>query len=306
MTRTVEPGAPTGPPSGPAPPSAISVALAPAVFVLLWSTGFLGAKLGLPDAEPFTFLLIRFAIVVPILVIAAAAMRSPWPRQPVVIARTALVGVLLHGAYLGGVFVAIESGIPPAVTALIVGVQPLATAALARFYLGERLSRLAWGGLAAGFVGLAMVVGGKAQVGGVPLSGLVAAIVALAGITIGTLYQKRHGQRMNLLTGSAVQFIAAALALMPLALIFETGRVNWTADFVFAVLWLALVLSIGAISLLHLLIRRGAAARVASLFYLTPSVTAVLAWLLFGDRLTPLAVAGFVVTALGVALATRR
>jgi drug/metabolite transporter (DMT)-like permease len=149
------------------------------------------------------------------------------------------------------------------------------------------------------------VVGGKADTGGVPAAGVAAALVALVGITAGTLYQKRHGTRMNLLSGSAVQFIAAALALAPLALIFETGRIDWTPAFVFAVLWLAVVLSIGAISLLHLLIRRGAAARVASLFYLTPSVTAVLAWLLFGDALTPMAIAGLVVSAVGVALATR-
>ena len=141
--------------------------------------------------------------------------------------------------------------------------------------------------------------------GGVPAGGVLSALVALAGITVGTLYQKRHGTKMNLLSGSAVQFIAAALALAPLALIFETGTIDWTPAFVFAVLWLALVLSIGAISLLHLLIRHGAAARVASLFYLTPSVTAVLAWLLFGDALSPAAIAGFVVSALGVALATR-
>ncbi len=286
--------------------SAARRSLVPVSFVLLWSTGFIGAKLGLPYAEPLTFLLIRFAVVVPLLTIGAVATRAPWPRRPAEIARIAFVGVLLHGAYLGGVFVAIRAGLQPAVAALIVGVQPLVTAAAARVYLGERLGRIAWIGLVLGFVGVVLVVGGRAEAGGVPWAGVAAALIALAGITVGTLYQKRHGTKMNLLSGSAVQFMAATLALLPCALIFETGRIDWTPAFVFAVLWLAIVLSIGAITLLHLLIRRGAAARVASLFYLTPSVTAVLAWLLFGDALSPLAIAGFVVAAVGVALATRR
>jgi drug/metabolite transporter (DMT)-like permease len=292
--------------SAPVRKAAAPLSLVPAAFVFLWSTGFLGAKLGMPYAEPFTFLLVRFAVVVPLLTLGALATRAPWPSRPAQIVRIGLVGVLLHAAYLGGVFFAISVGMQPAVAALIVGLQPLATAAAARIYLGERVGRVAWIGLALGFVGVVLVVGGRAEVEGVPWTGIAATLVALVGITAGTLYQKRHGTRMNLLSGSAVQYIAAALALLPPALIFESGRIAWTGAFVFAVLWLALVLSIGAISLLHLLIRRGAAARVASLFYLTPSVTAVLAWLLFGDALTPVAVAGFVVSALGVALVVRR
>ncbi|MFO1152937.1 MAG: DMT family transporter [Rhodospirillales bacterium] len=285
--------------------AATPLSVVPAAFVFLWSTGFIGAKLGMPYAEPFTFLLVRFAVVVPLLAIAALATRAPWPHRADEIARIGLVGVLLHAAYLGGVFFAISRGLEPAVVALIVGLQPLATAGAARVYLGERLSRVAWIGLVLGFIGVVLVVGGRAGTGEVPVAGVATALVALAGITAGTLYQKRHGTRMNLFSGSAVQFIAAALALLPLALFCETGRIVWTGEFVFAVLWLAIVLSIGAISLLHLLIRRGAAAKVASLFYLTPSVTAVLAWFLFGTTLTPAAVAGFVLSAVGVALVSR-
>lgn len=277
----------------------------PGAFVFLWSTGFLGAKLGLPHAEPLHFLLIRFAVVIALLTLAAAAVRAPWPTRPADIARIGLVGILLHGGYLGGVFVAISLGIPPAVAALIVGVQPLLTAALGRVYLREHLRRITWIGLVLGFAGVVLVVGGRAETDGISGAGVAAALVALLAITAGTLYQKRHGAHMNLLSGSAVQFIAAALVTLPPALLLETGRIDWTGEFVFAVLWLAIVLSIGAISLLHLLIRRGAAAKVASLFYLTPSVTAVLAWLLFGDSLSAIAIAGFVVTAAGVALASR-
>lgn len=286
--------------------AAARTSLVPAAFVFLWSTGFVGARLGTPYAEPLTFLLVRFAIVVPLLTVAAVATGAPWPRRPTEILRIAVAGVLLHAAYLGGVFVAIHQGVQPAIAALIVGLQPLLTAATARVYLGERLRPVAWVGLVLGFAGVVLVVGTRAEAGGMPAVGVGAALVALAGITAGTLYQKRHGTRMHLLSGSAVQFIAAALALVPPALIFETGTISWTPAFVFAVLWLAIVLSIGAISLLHLLIRRGAAARVASLFYLTPSVTAVLAWLLFGDALTPAAVAGFLASALGVALVAGR
>jgi drug/metabolite transporter (DMT)-like permease len=288
-----------------APAARLRDAAVPALFVLLWSTGFIGAKLGLPYTEPFTFLLIRFAVVLPVLAAAAIIMRAPWPRDPLMIGRIALVGVALHGLYLGGVFVAIASGVPAAVTALIVGVQPLLTAAIAWLYLGERLRPIAWFGLVLGFAGVILVVADKLELGRATLGGIAAAIIALVAITLGTLYQKRHATQMNLITGSAVQFMAAALAMLPLAFIFETREVIWTGSFVFAVLWLALVLSIGAITLLHLLIRRGAAAKVASLFYLTPSVTALIAWPLFGETLTTTSVAGFVLSAMGVAMVTR-
>lgn len=284
----------------------MSVWAVPALFVLLWSTGFLGARFGLPSAEPFTFLLVRYAIVIVLLGAMALFTGAPWPRRPADIGRLAIVGVLLHGCYLGGVFFAIKSGVPPSIAALVVGLQPLLTAALGRLYLDERLSRAGWGGLALGLIGVALVVAHKLDLASGTAGGFAAALVALVAITTATLYQKRHGGGMNLITGSAVQFIAAALATLPVAALFEHWQVDWTGSFIFAVLWLSLVLSIGAISLLHLLIRRGAAARVASLFYLTPSVTAVLAYLLFDERLPALAIAGFALTAVGVALVIRR
>lgn len=281
------------------------LALMPAAFVVLWSTGFIGAKFGLPHAEPFTFLLLRFVSVSVILAAAAVAVRAPWPRDHVQIGRMVAAGLMIHGVYLGGVFSAIAQGVPAGIAALLVGLQPLLTAAVAPFYLGERITPRQWLGLGLGFLGVVLVVMDKLGLRPGDIGGAGWAAAALIGITAGTLYQKRHGASMHLLTGSALQFAACALVYLPIALLFETMRVDWTADFVFALAWLTLVLSIGAISLLHLMIRRGAAARIASLFYLTPAVTAAFAWLLFSETLSPAAIAGMVLAAAGVAIVTR-
>lgn len=280
------------------------IALMPGVFVVLWSTGFIGAKLGTPYAPPFTFLLLRFIVVGATLLATALLLRAPWPRRDQ-LGRIALVGLLLHGAYLGGVFLAISLGVPAGLAALMVSLQPLATALIAGPYLGERIRPRQWLGLLLGLLGVALVVANKLGWHGGSGEGVLAAVVALFGITIGTLYQKRHATGMNLLTGSCVQFAAAGAAMLPLVLIFERQPVAWTGSFVFALLWLSFVLSIGAMTLLHLLIRRGAAAKVASLFYLTPAVTAVLAWLIFGETLSPAAIAGMAVATGGVALVAR-
>jgi len=275
------------------------------VFVLLWSTGFIGAKLGTPWAPPFSFLMWRFAVVTTTLAVAALLMRSAWPRSRAQLARLAVAGLLIHGVYLGGVFYAIAAGVPAGLTALIVGVQPLATAVVSGPYLGERLRGRQWLGLILGLAGVALVVADKLGWREGSADGIVAALVALAGITAGTLYQKRHSTSMNLVTGSCVQFAAAGLVMVPAALLLEQRAVAWTGEFVFALLWLSFVLSIGAITLLHQMIRRGAASKVASLFYLTPAVTAVLAWLLFGETLSWPAIAGMAVASAGVALVVR-
>jgi drug/metabolite transporter (DMT)-like permease len=277
----------------------------PAVFVLLWSTGFIGAKFGMPYAEPLTFLLLRFFSVTVILVTIALVVRAPWPRSRVQIGRVALVGVLIHGCYLGGVFVAISLGVPAGIAALLACLQPLLTAAVSGWYLGEPVGSRQWLGLAIGLAGVVLVVAEKLTLSADDLLGVLGTMVAVAGITAGTLYQKRHLGGVNLITGSAVQFAAVFLVYLVLAPVFETMEVEWTSSFVFALAWLTLVLSIGAITLFYLLIRRGAAAKVASLFYLVPSITALLAWLLFGETLGPLALVGMVLAALGVALVTR-
>lgn len=280
--------------------------LTPALFVLLWSTGFIGAKLGLPYAEPLTFLLIRFACVLVLLAGLALLLRRPWPRQPAQVAHIAVAGILLHGGYLGGVFVALHRGMPAGVVALVVGLQPLLSALLGTRLVGESVTVRQWLGLALGFGGVVLVVGEKLGLAGVSVPGLVFSVLALLSITVGTLYQKRCCAELDLWSGSVIQFAAAALVLLPFALAFESLRVSWSGPFLFALTWLILVLSLGAISLLHVLIRRGAASHVSALFYLTPPTTALLAWLVFGERLGLPALAGMVLAVAGVAMAVRK
>jgi drug/metabolite transporter (DMT)-like permease len=281
------------------------LAAAPAVFVLLWSTGFIGAKYGLPYVEPATFLLLRFALVVALLLPLALVWRAPWPRTPQQLGHLCVAGALVHGGYLGGVFAAIHEGMPAGLAALIVGLQPVLTALAAAPLLGEHTTLRQWLGLGLGFTGVALVVAARA--GGGTLTGfsLAMAVVALGSITAGTLYQKRYCGAFDLRSGAVIQFVAASAVLAPFALAFEHAPVRWSGELVFALAWLVLVLSIGAISLLALLLRYGAATKVASLFYLVPPVTALIAFLAFGERLSPAAIAGFVLAASGVALVVR-
>lgn len=281
------------------------VRVMPAVFVLLWSTGFIGAKFGLPYAEPFTFLLLRMLAVAGLLAVVALVTRAPWPRSWRLAGHIAVAGLLVHAIYLGGVFFAISQKVPAGIASLIVGIQPLLTAALAGWLLGERVSARQWGGLLLGLIGVGMVVSEKITAGSGSVLGLATAVAALIGITLGTLYQKRHCTGMDLRTGATIQYAATAAAFAAVAPLTESMRVQWTGEFVFALTWLTLVLSVGAIFLLFVLIRRGAAARVASLFYLTPPVTAVVAWAMFDERLGVVALAGMAMTVVGVALVNR-
>lgn len=279
---------------------------APALFVVLWSTGFIGGKLGLPHAEPLTFLLWRMALVALMLLALSAWQKAPWPGNWRTVGHIALAGLLVHGVYLGGVFGALKQGLPAGTVALIVGLQPLLTALVAGPLLGERVTGRQWLGLALGLAGVTAVVWEKLSLNiGGPL-GIGLSIFALLGISIGTLYQKRFCADMDLRTGTAIQYGATGTALALITPWMESMHIDWTWDFAFALLWLCLVLSVGAIFLLFALIRRGAASKVASLFYLVPPVTALMAWALFGERLGPLALAGMGVTAAGVALVLRR
>ncbi|MBK7744862.1 MAG: DMT family transporter [Betaproteobacteria bacterium] len=274
----------------------------PALFVLLWSTGFVAAKFGLPYAAPLTFLLHRFALVAGLMAIVAVATRARWPRTRVEIAHVAVSAWLVHGAYLGGVFVALSGGMPAGTIAMLVGLQPLLTVLLARAWLGERIVPRQWAGLLLGLLGVWMVVRHRFDIAG-SLQGLWPAGIALVGISVGALYQKRYCTHVDLRACAVIQFGACALAFVPLVLVFEGAPVRWTAEFGFALAWSVIVLSVGAISLLYWLLRHGAASNVARLFYLVPPVTAVLAWLIFGESLGVTAVAGMVLIALGVALA---
>lgn len=279
-------------------------ALAPWLFVLLWSTGFIGARFGLPFIEPFTFLAIRFAIAAALLALIALAFRAPWPRRPAQLGHIAVAGLLLHAGYLGGVFFAVDRGMTAGLSALIVSLQPVLTAVIAQRVLGERVAGRQWAGLALGLLGVSLVVGEKllAANAAVTAATLTACLIALVSTTLGTLYQKRFGGGMPLLSGTALQYVAAGALMLPLALIFETRAIVWAPQLIFAMAWLVLVLSLGAILLLMVLLRLNSTARVASLFYLVPPATAVQAYLLFGERLGPMAIAGLVVTSIGVAL----
>lgn len=278
---------------------------APFLFVFLWSTGFIGAKYGLPHADALSFLFVRYCLVIALMTALALAMRAPWPSDPRRWFHIGVSGVLVHALYLGGVFVAIGHGLPAGITALVVGMQPLLTAFGAGAFLGEKVTPRQWGGLALGLVGVFLVLSGKIAADAPLGAMLIPAVVALLAITAGTLYQKKFCPSFDLRTGSVIQFLpTAALTALAIAL-FGEFRVEWAPPFVFALGWLVLVLSLGAISLLNLLIRSGSAVNVASLFYLTPPTTAVIAWALFGETLTGLALAGMALAVSGVWLARK-
>ncbi len=274
----------------------------PGVFVLLWSTGFIGAKLGLPYIEPMTFLGIRFLIVAAVLLALSYFMKAPWPRSWAATGHIVIAGLGIHALYLGGVFASIDQGVPAGVSALIVCLQPLLTAIAAGPFLGEHITPRQWLGFVLGVLGVALVVSNKLALGvGSPL-GMGLSVLGLLGITGGTLYQKRFCADMDLRTGSIVQYISAGAVIWFFALLFESGEVVWSGELLIALGWLTLVMSIGAVFLLLMLIRRGAAARVASLFYMVPPSTALIAFFLFDETLDPMALAGMAVAVFGVAL----
>ncbi|CCQ74822.1 DMT family transporter [Magnetospira sp. QH-2] len=291
--------------STPAAENSLFIKAMPGLFVLLWSTGFIGTKSGLPFAEPNTFLFLRFAILVVLLVPFTLAIRAPWPATKMAALHIAVAGILVHGGYLGGVFGAIGQGLPAGLVALIVGLQPLLTAFGAFLFLHESINRWQWTGLVLGLAGVGLVLSDRMDVTLWNWTGFALSIVALFGITTGTLYQKRFCGHMDMRSGLAIQYAAAAIPIGFLALLFETREVHWTWEFVGVMAWLVVVLSMGTVALLWIMVRRGAVSRVASLFYLVPPFTALMAWGLFGEEMGPLALIGLAVAATGVALATK-
>jgi drug/metabolite transporter (DMT)-like permease len=277
---------------------------APLLFVLLWSTGFIGAKLGLPHADPLTFLLLRYLLVISLMTLLALLMRAPWPRDARHWFHIGVAGLMVHGIYLGGVFMAIGKGLPAGVTSLVVGIQPLLTAVGAGWLLNEAVLPRQWFGLVLGFVGVALVVSGKLG-SGFGLDALWPALAALVGITAGTLYQKRFCPSFDWRTGAIAQFLPTAIVTAAVVGATDSFRVEWVPEFIFALSWLVLALSVGAISLLNRLIRRGSAVNLASLFYLVPPGTALLAWLLFDEKLAGAALAGLALAVWGVYLARK-
>ena len=277
---------------------------APAIFVVLWSTGFIATKYVLRDAEPLTYLAIRMAVVVGLMAIIAAIARPKWP-DATGLAHSVVAGVLVHGFYLGGTAVAIAHSIPAGLSALIPGLQPILTSTLANRWLGERVTPLQWMGLLLGLAGVVLILHNRPMSGEAGW-GWLASGVSLVSITLGTLYQRRYCGRIDWRAGNLVQYITVTVLYAAAAALFETNVVRWTGEFLLALAWLAVVLSIGSIGLLYWLIRRSAATSVASLFYLVPAVTALMAYILFGERLDGIAMAGMVACAAAVFLVNRR
>ncbi len=280
---------------------------APAIFVLLWATGFIGSRLSAPYAEPLSFLTIRFGIAAVLLAAIALLMRASWPDRRTTV-QCLVTGALLHGSYLGFVFWAIWKGMPTGVSALIVGLQPLMTAILAGVMLSERITARHWTGLVIGLAGVGLVVWPKFTLdaaGITPLT-LGAGMLAMLSITVGSIYQKRFMANVDLRTGNALQFTGAAILTGAGALVTESWQITWNGETVFAMAWLVLVLSIGAISLFYVMIRHGEISRITTLFYLVPGVTAVIGWLMFDEQMLPVQIAGMLVCAGAVMLVTRK
>ena len=285
----------------------------PAVFVLIWSTGFIVAKFGLPHAPPLTFLVLRYAFSIACFLVWIGLSGARWPRGRPQWLHLALTGVLMHAGYLGGVWVAVKAGMGSGLAALIVGLQPVLTAlwlswagAPSAANPGQaQVTPRQWVGLALGLGGLLLVVARKFGTGSeVTLLTLGCTLFALFSITVGTLYQKHFVVQTDVRTANAVQLAAALLVTLPLALL-ETEAIAWNAQFVGAMAWSVLALTLGGSSLLYLLIQRGAATAVTSLLYLVPPTTALMAWLLFDEPITLVTVAGTAITALGVSLVVR-
>ena len=276
---------------------------APAVFVVLWSTGFVATKSVLRHAEPLTFLAIRMAAVVVVMALIVVIVRPRWPDRTGIV-HSAVAGLLVHGFYLGGTAIAIAHSIPAGLSALIPGLQPILTSTLANRFLGERVTALQWVGLALGLAGVALILHERPMSGEAGF-GWLASGVSLISITLGTLYQRRYCRDIDWRAGNLVQYIAVAIFFTAGAFAFEDRIVHWTGEFVLGVGWLVVVLSIGSISVLYWLIRHTAATSVASLFYLVPAVTALMAYLLFGERLDAVAIAGMVACAAAVFVVNR-
>jgi drug/metabolite transporter (DMT)-like permease len=278
---------------------------APGIFVLLWSTGFIGARLGLPYAEPFNFLFIRFALVLIILVPVALLKVKKWPSAKLLV-HSMIVGILLHGAYLGGVFFAIDRGMPAGVSALVVSLQPIITLMLTAIFLREKVSPSTYLLFAMGLVGVGMVLGPNigSNALSLPSSTLVASVIAVMGISLGTVYQKHYVAGTDFLAGLCAQYFGATVLLGILAVSTETMKIELSGEFLFALFWLIFVMSLGAVGLLMFLISRDSVARISALFFLVPGFTVLVANFMFGETMTAFQLSGLAVASVAVAMVT--
>lgn len=291
--------------------TAVFLRVAPLTFVLFWSSGFIVAKYAAPVADPFSFLVARCGTTAVILASIAVASRAPWPASAREAGHNMMAGVLLHGGYLGGVWWAVAQGLPAGISGLISAVQPLLTALLAAPLLGERVARRQWLGIVAGFAGIVLVLAPRLSAVDMAVLGTVALPMivnfgATVSLTLGTFYQKRFVAGADLRTGTCLQFVGALAVVAPIALATETLRLDLTVTLLATLAWSVLVNSMASIALLLLMIRHGELSRVATLIYLVPPLTAVEAFILFGESLNAVQVVGMAVTAMGVWLATRR
>ena len=290
----------------------ISPKVIPWIFVWIWSTGFLAAKFGLPYAEPFTLLLYRFIFTLLFLLIVIRFKKSPWPKSKIAFLHLMVVGALIHGVYLGGVFQAIKWGMPAGLSAMIIGLQPLSMALMAGILLKERVSKRQWLGLIIGLLGLYLVLFERLDLtselafDGFPFWAVFAVIASLFGISVGAVYQKRFCSDMDLISGTWIQYFSALMLCTCIVLLFETGEVSWTGPFILTLAWQVLALSVGAILLLMTMIKQGAAASVGSYFYLVAPLVAIQAWFLFEETISFISIAGVVLISFGVAITSSK
>ena len=288
----------------------ITTRTAPALFVLLWSTGFIGIRYGIPYAPPFTFIAVRMAIASVLLALISLAITKRFTHDLPTIGKSVLVGMTIHGAYLGGCFYGVKQGMPAGITALICSLQPVLVSVFSSIFFQEKLSPRKWLGLGLGLAGLVLVIAPKLQSSGeqgLPTAGVIAVFIALLGGTSGTLLQKKFGSGVEVLSGTSWQYVATGILMGSLALIFEDGEpITWNASFIFSLTWLIVALSIGAILILYFLLARSSASSVSSLYYLVPAVTAVEAYFLFGENIGLVTAVGTLVTITGVALVVRQ
>lgn len=286
--------------------TALLAKAAPAIFVLLWATGFLAAKLGVSYAAALTILSLRFVLAAIMMIGIALLTRAPWPRSWRRVGHIAVTGILLHAVYLGACYIAIYAGMPAGMAALIVGFQPILTAIFAGPVLGERVRPAQWLGIFIGFVGLMMVLWERLVIDLSHPIALIMALLSLLGITSATIYQKRFCPKFDLRSGAAIQYVAATIVTVPVAFWLGIGEIVWAPTFIFALAWLVIVLSGVSIALLSWMISRGAASKVASLFYLTPPIAAIGSYFAFGETLSALAIAGMAVIVTGLYLLNRK
>ena len=279
--------------------------LIPFLFVLLWSTGFIGAKYALPYIEPFYLLFIRMLMTLAVFLALCMIFKPRWPSLTQA-GHQMIVGLLVHACYLGCVFSALDWHLPAGITAIIVGLQPLLTALMGWQWFGERLRGRQWLGLILGLIGILLIVGTDHQQSLLQPKAIIAALIALFAISIGTVYQKRFGQKVDLLSGSIYQYLSTALAMGVLTFLFETRNADWNLQLTLSLGWLVFGLSVAAILLLMFMIREGKSAKVASYFYLVPPVTAAEAWILFGEALSTLQIGAAALAVWGVYLVLKR